>query len=102
MSDLICPTSVTAIAYYLRHEPEEKTFRNWISYEYEKFVINNSLCKPISKQMIEEIEPYTEIVTIKYEDIVKGKVPFHKQKIKQYVERNTELLDKMFLDFDIC
>ena len=52
--------------------------------------------------MIEEIEPYTEIVIIKYEDMVKGKVLFHKQKIKQYMERNTELLDRMFLDFDIC
>ena len=102
MSNLICPTSVTAIAYYLRHEPEEKTFRNWISREYEKFVIDDILCKPISKQMIEEIEPYTEIDIIKYEDMVKGKVPFHKQKIKQYVKRNIELLDKMFLDFDIC
>tara|TARA_B100000900_G_scaffold280483_1_gene239940 strand:+ start:60 stop:836 length:777 start_codon:yes stop_codon:yes gene_type:complete len=102
MSDLICPTSVTAIAYYLRHEPEEKTFRNWISREYEKFVINNSLFKPISKQMIEEIKPYTEIDIIKYEDMVKGKVPFHKQKIKQYMKRNTDLLDRMFLDFDIC
>ena len=102
ISDLICPTSITAIAYYLRHEPEEKTFRNWIIREYEKFVINSTQYKPISKQMIEEIEPYTEIVIIKYEDMVKGKVLFHKQKIKQYMERNTELLDRMFLDFDIC
>ena len=102
ISDLICPTSITAIAYYLRHEPEERTFRNWITREYEKFVINSTQYKPISKQMIEEIEPYTEIVIIKYEDMVKGKIPFHKQKIKQYMKRNTELLDRMFLDFDIC
>ena len=47
ISDLICPTSTSGISYYLRHEPEEKTFRNWLSNEYERFILSDRFVKPI-------------------------------------------------------
>tara|TARA_B100000282_G_C31697775_1_gene474683 strand:- start:240 stop:1013 length:774 start_codon:yes stop_codon:yes gene_type:complete len=102
ISDLICPTSTSAISYYLRNEPEEKTFRNWLSDEYERFVLSDRFVKPIEDSIYAEIGDYTNIITVKYSDILKGKVHHSKKQIDEYVERNTELLDRMFLDFDIC
>ena len=80
----------------------EVVFRNWLSDEYERFILNDKFVKPIEDSIYAEIGDYTNIITVKYSDILKGKVHHSKKQIDEYVERNTELLDRMFLDFDIC
>lgn len=56
---------------------------------------------------IAELEQYTEVKVVSYEDLLKGndtntEFDNHKSQLAKYFTKNTELLDQFFLDIDLC
>ena len=56
---------------------------------------------------IKELDQYTEVKVVSYEDLLKGndtntEFDNHKGQLANYFAKNTELLDQFFLDIDLC
>ena len=63
--------------------------------------------RQILDSKIKELEQYTEVKIVSYEDLLKGndtntEFDNHKGRLANYFAKNTELLDKFFLDIDLC
>ena len=83
-------------------------YLNYLHYEYDQKIYAIGLKEyEILDSKIKELEQYTEVKIVSYEDLLKGndtntEFDNYKGQLANYFAKNTELLDKFFLDIDLC
>ena len=113
VSEFLDPLSTIGLKYFAlkdidRYNWNAEDFLNHLHYEYEQKIYAIGLKEyEILDSKIKELDQYTEVKVVSYEDLLKGndtntEFDNHKGQLANYFAKNTELLDKFFLDIDLC
>ena len=113
ISEFLDPLSTIALKYFAlkdtdRYNWNAEDFLNHLHYEYEQKIYAIGLKEyEILDSKIKGLDQYTEVKVVSYEDLLKGndtntEFDNHKGQLANYFAKNTELLDKFFLDIDLC
>ena len=113
ISEFLDPLSTIGLKYFAlkdidRYNWNAEDFLNYLHYEYDQKIYAIGLKEyEILDSKIKELDQYTEVKVVSYEDLLKGndtntEFDNHKGQLAKYFTKNTELLDQFFLDIDLC
>jgi hypothetical protein len=113
ISEFLDPLSTIALKYFAlkdtdRYNWNASDFLNHLHHEYQTKTYAIGLKEyEILDSNIAELEQYTKVKVVSYEDLLKGhdtntEFDNYKSQLAKYFTKNTELLDQFFLDIDLC
>jgi len=113
VSEFLDPLSTVALKYFAlkdtdRYNWNASDFLNHLHHEYQTKTYAIGLKEyEILDSNITELEEYTKVKVVSYDDLLKGKntnteFDNYKSQLAKYFAKNTELLDRFFLDIDLC